>query len=329
MAAARLQFSSPGAAAGPAEARRLLRWWQEYRESLGGLDVAADQSMPFATRVDYLQLGAVGLGRSAGSITEFERRASHAARDGIDMFNLVVNRGPAVTHKRTPRHALPLSPGSGVLFDFSETGTHVCPGGHRVLALMIPRRRLRAALPHAEDIAATVLPGDNEALRLLGHYADRLLDDEALSDPAVLAHAGETLVDLVALAFGTDRDRGEIARQRGLRAARLAAVLQRIRLDHADPDLTPDAVAGKLGISTRYLHDLLHETGASFAERVQEQRLAHALSLLCGAAGARRKISDAAYAAGFGDVSHFNRLFRRLYGMSPSAARGRADFLAG
>ena len=35
----------------------------------------------------------------------------------------------------------------------------------------------------------------------------------------------------------------------------------------------------------------------------------------------RRSISDIVYDAGFGDVSHFNRAFRRRYGASPSEVR--------
>jgi AraC-like DNA-binding protein len=33
------------------------------------------------------------------------------------------------------------------------------------------------------------------------------------------------------------------------------------------------------------------------------------------------KIAEIAYTAGFADVSHFNRVFRRRYGMAPSDVR--------
>jgi AraC-like DNA-binding protein len=170
-----------------------------------------------------------------------------------------------------------------------------------------------------------VIPQGNEALRLLAYYADGLLDDESWADPAVLAQVGQNLLDLAVLAIGTDRDSEEAARLGGLRAARLAAVLRRIRADYADPEISPATVAARIGISTRYLHALLQETGSSFAERVLELRLAKAFGLLCGKCGAVRKVSDAAYAAGFSDLSHFNRVFRGKYGLTPTAARGRVD----
>ena len=38
-------------------------------------------------------------------------------------------------------------------------------------------------------------------------------------------------------------------------------------------------------------------------------------------------IIDIAFAAGFGDVSHFNRLFRRRFGQTPSGVRAAATGL--
>jgi AraC-like DNA-binding protein len=36
-----------------------------------------------------------------------------------------------------------------------------------------------------------------------------------------------------------------------------------------------------------------------------------------------RRISDIAFDCGFNDLSYFNRCFRRRFGLTPSAARGR------
>jgi len=97
--------------------------------------------------------------------------------------------------------------------------------------------------------------------------------------------------------------------------------LRVIRADYADPEISPASVAARTGISIRYLHQLLHETGESFSERVKELRLEKALALLCRAGSTPRKIIDVAYEAGFNDLPHFNRLFRRRYGLTPTAAR--------
>ena len=111
-------------------------------------------------------------------------------------------------------------------------------GGVRFASRHFHGCRCRLFVPQDDqDLAGTIIPAGNDALRLLSYYADGLLNDENLRDPAVLAHAGQSLVDLAVLAFGTDRDNTEIARLRGLRAARLATVLRLIRADYADPEI--------------------------------------------------------------------------------------------
>jgi AraC-like DNA-binding protein len=327
LSARKLVFSSPGATGGLVEAKRFERWWEEFRATVGGREISADRGGPFFATVEYLALGAVGLGRGTGSINRIERRRDHVAADGVDCFVLVVNRSGGDSFARAGSRSGAVPAGGAMLFDFAEPSVNVYPGDHRWSSLRVPRRLLCGAVPNVADVAGIAIPPGNQALRLLTHYADALFADEDPRHPAILAQAGQHLMDLMVLALGAERDNAEIARHRGLRAARLAAVLRRIRADYADPEISPDAVAVRVGISTRYLHQLLHETGASFAERIQELRLAKAFALLRGDGGGGRKVSDAAYAAGFNDLSHFNRLFRRAYGLTPTAARGDGDLL--
>ena len=73
-------------------------------------------------------------------------------------------------------------------------------------------------------------------------------------------------------------------------------------------------------LSERYVNELLYEAGASFTVRLNELRLRKAADLLARPEG---RISDIAFDCGFNDLSYFNRCFRRRFGLTPSAARGR------
>jgi AraC-like DNA-binding protein len=59
-----------------------------------------------------------------------------------------------------------------------------------------------------------------------------------------------------------------------------------------------------------------------FTDYVLAQRLAFAHRLLSDPRRDGLKISTIAFDAGFGDLSYFNRTFRRHYGMAPSEFRG-------
>jgi len=72
-----------------------------------------------------------------------------------------------------------------------------------------------------------------------------------------------------------------------------------------------------------YVHDLMAEQGESFSEAVNRLRLELAARLLADPAWKARRIGEIAYAVGYGDVSYFNRLFRRRFGESPRDYRGR------
>jgi AraC-like DNA-binding protein len=80
-----------------------------------------------------------------------------------------------------------------------------------------------------------------------------------------------------------------------------------------------------LGITPRYVHLLLEETGKSFTHHVLERRLEKAAALLRDPQLRRRKIADIAAEAGFADLSYFNRAVRRRFGATPSDIRDSAN----
>jgi transcriptional regulator GlxA family with amidase domain len=58
-------------------------------------------------------------------------------------------------------------------------------------------------------------------------------------------------------------------------------------------------------------------------QHVLRERLERAAQLLDADKGQNRKIADIALEAGFADLSHFNRAFRRHFGDTPSNMRAR------
>jgi AraC-like DNA-binding protein len=105
------------------------------------------------------------------------------------------------------------------------------------------------------------------------------------------------------------------------RVERRAAVLREIENRISDPGLSAITVANQLGITARYVHLLLEETGARFSHHVLDRRLEKAAALLRDPQWRDRLIIDIAAEAGFTDISHFNRAFRRKFRATPSVIR--------
>jgi AraC-like DNA-binding protein len=89
----------------------------------------------------------------------------------------------------------------------------------------------------------------------------------------------------------------------------------------SDPNFDLDSAAAASGLSRRYVQKLLEGTGKSFTEHLAGRRLERASAMLTDPRHLHLAIIDIAFAVGFGDVSHFNRMFRRRFGETPSGAR--------
>jgi AraC-like DNA-binding protein len=124
--------------------------------------------------------------------------------------------------------------------------------------------------------------------------------------------------------LGVRADAAEVANKRGVVAARMRSIKIHILSQIGSAKLTAATVAIKHGISTSYVRKLFEAEGTSFTEFVLTQRLAAAYRMLTDLRFTDRSISRIAHDAGFNDISHFNRSFRRVYGASPTDVQREA-----
>ena len=80
-------------------------------------------------------------------------------------------------------------------------------------------------------------------------------------------------------------------------------------------------VAGRHGISSRYIRKLFEQDGTSFTAFVLAERLARIRRMLQDPRYAHQTIAQLSHSNGFNDISYFNRAFRRQFGATPSDFR--------
>jgi AraC-like DNA-binding protein len=165
------------------------------------------------------------------------------------------------------------------------------------------------------------IPGETEALRILTGYVATLMDGNALALPALRQPIATHVYDLVALTLGARTEAIEGAKNRGIRAARLEAAKSYIVENSAHSDLSVGSVASHVGVTTRYLQKLFEDDGSTFSSYLLSQRLARAHRMLSEPELSERPVGSIAYEVGFGDLSYFNRCFRRRYGNTPLTVR--------
>lgn len=203
----------------------------------------------------------------------------------------------------------------GVLLEFHLPAT-------RVDVLHLAHEKLAPLVPGVDLEPYYQIPAGAPAARLLVSYADLLRNCEP-DEPEAAALAANHLCELTALVLNRRADRERVGPS--IRAARLELVKRDVLKRLEDPDLRVETVARRLGVSVRYIHKLFETEGMTFSEYVRERRLelAHR-ALLAAPPDRRRSISALAFDCGFGDVSNFNRAFRRRYGMTPSDLMAQA-----
>jgi AraC-like DNA-binding protein len=190
------------------------------------------------------------------------------------------------------------------------------------MALMVPRKALSPIIPSIERATMQIIPNGNEAVGLLVAYMDSLKDRLTTMPPELRNLAVSHIHDLIAMAFGpTNAGAAAAALSGGVRAARLHAIKADILKNLGSQDLTLANVAKRQRVTPRYIHMIFELEGISFSEYVLEQRLLKALHLMTDRRFADWKVTALAAEAGFGDLSYFNRTFRRRFGMTPSEAR--------
>ena len=106
-----------------------------------------------------------------------------------------------------------------------------------------------------------------------------------------------------------------------VRKLRLEQIGQHMRRNFADPGLSPGDAADALGLSRRYVHKLFAQAGRSFRQDLIALRIEACLRAFADERQVGKTIADIAYAAGYTDISQFNRHFRRHKDETPSAVR--------
>jgi AraC-like DNA-binding protein len=192
--------------------------------------------------------------------------------------------------------------------------------GRGQLGLVFPRAPLVARMKNIADATAVRIPRESDALRLLTSYLSALPEGLALGSPKLQRTVINHIYDLTTLAMCPDRRTDENSLG-ATAAARLELALAYIKTHFDRPGLSVSAVARDQNMSPRYLQRLIETTGSTFSERMHELRLQRAYALLTDTRYRDDRISDIALRAGFSDIAHFNRSFRRRFGDTPRNIR--------
>lgn len=255
---------------------------------------------------------------SSPQVVSGVRTRSIIAREDEAFLNVVYIAEGAET-LRFGDTELALKAGMFTLWDSTRPMHFMTQPGLRQMTLMVPADRLRRRIPRVEDLVGTPMDGRSGLgglfIEHLGALERRIGELPAHHSRAII----DGTLDLLALSLGSQNP----AHDHSLRAVLLKRVKHHIDAHLTDPALSVSGIARAHRITERYLHKLFEDTDTTVAQWIRRLRLERCWRDLACEAMAKRHITEVAYHWGFSDSSHFSRLFKQEFGLSPRAYRER------
>jgi AraC family transcriptional activator of tynA and feaB len=213
----------------------------------------------------------------------------------------------------------------------------LCPGDWSVVDTRHPFHIWSLARRNENLSLRLERPSDPELLSLLpggaAHCwhgttgASRILQAtlrETFSQMGCLLHVSETglqraVAKMVWSALQEQLEAPPLLAHQDVRRARIKSFIE-LRLE--DPDLSVESVAQTCGVSVRSLHRAFAaDPAGSVSKYIWVRRLGHCAADLRDPTQAHRPVTEICFSWGFNSTSHFSRLFKDQFGVSPSEYR--------
>jgi len=266
-------------------------------------------------RVDGLRLtDCTAPARVSGS-----RSRAQIAHDDEAYLTVVMIAQGAETLSFGDDREMRLTEGMFTVWDSTRPMAFTTGDSLRQMSLLVPEAQLLRRIPRVRDLVGRPMDGRHGVGGLfMDHF--RALMQRLGELPAANRHAVlEATLDLLALCLS---DQPALPAPR-LRQLALEQVKIHIEAHLTDPSLGVAMLARRFRMTERNIHKLFEETGVTVSAHIRARRLAMCRRDLEGTTLAARQIGEIASHWGFADASHFSKVFRAAYGLSPKEVRAQ------
>jgi AraC family transcriptional regulator, positive regulator of tynA and feaB len=251
---------------------------------------------------------------------------SHVARSRAALFYLHMQLDGESINRQDGREAK-LRAGDFTLCDSTRPYEIVFDRPNHMLVLGIPDTVMRRHLACPENVVAVPMSGASGLSGLLSNFLrDFWRQCHESMDAAVETRVTHAMLDLLASAYTilppAQSDRSSLA------TAHRVRIMNYIEAHLGDPDLTPMRVAQACKMTPRYLHHLFSNQLETVARYILRRRLEECSRAMVSASQRGRTVTAIAFDYGFNSPTHFGRVFRTRYGMTPREYR-RAHYRDG
>ena len=181
----------------------------------------------------------------------------------------------------------------------------------------VPRSALSLADATIDAVAGLRIGPDNNPLAaVVAHYFDTLGSTDVLDHPRAAEAIAGPSIDLIRALLTTHVADAQLAAA-PMQGSLALRVQEYVRAHLADRDLSAATIAAAHHVSVRHLYAELERAGVGLQDTIRSLRLQECRRALRDPASAHLTVSSIGARWGFVDASHFGRVFRDAYGMTP------------
>ncbi|HEX4307985.1 MAG TPA: helix-turn-helix domain-containing protein [Solirubrobacterales bacterium] len=305
--------------AGLPESEQFGYWHSAVWEAFVPVTLERSDDGPFPSAVNAQGVGPLGVSRIVSNPQKVARTADQVRAKAGDIYFCNLPLSPGSWASQDGRRA-DLAAGDLVIVDGSQPFELGFERAFDQVSIALPHDLLAPLLATPTLATAVRVRGDQGVGAIAGAALRALAAGAAPLDAAEARAVADQVSRLLALSLG----RPSASTAKAPRVLLLAGAIDEIERRLADPELAPGQVAERIGVSTRYLHQLFSERGLTFGRHLLARRLEQCRRDLGDPEHAHESIGEIAWNRGFQDPSHFGRAFKARYGLTPGQCRSRA-----
>lgn len=289
-------------------------WAVTTTSFFGHLETDTDATEDFNARLTVYQMGDLKVFRIDGPGHRVRRTNTAEETPATDSYKLVLQvKGTGVIDQGG--NTIVLNPGEWSIYDPRLAYTIANKGPMEELVVLIPRHPLRNFHLREVQCPLTGRADLNSMQALFSNFLHSLSDHLPFLPDAAATTFADTTMGLLVSTLATRQTEKDL--QKGNPDVMRVRVKQLVNSQLSDPGLSIDHIAHELNCSKRYLHRIFEDEGVTLDRYIWNSRLERCREALeAGRIGAG-SISQIAFAWGFNSNTHFCRMFKLRFGMTP------------
>jgi AraC-like DNA-binding protein len=297
------------------DAHRRTYWGHALDRALEPVAVVPYDEGTFAGRIAIGTVGALRVSAVDADAQRVRRTAAHIARSP-EPFVAVAVQMKGRTVLRQDGHEDTADQDDLFVYDTARPYVLDHPERFSLSVVHIPRRML--ALPDGDlgRVAGHAMSTEEGCAALLRPFLVSVVASAHVYSPFAGGGLANSVIDLFSTLVA-ERNEETAAGAGNTRHHLVQRVREHIDRHLGDPALSPESVARAHHISVRYLHRLFEDEGITVGRLIQRRRLEECAHELARHGRTSPTVSAIAQRWGFVNPTHFSRVFRGAYGLSP------------